>query len=109
MRRGKTHSFRVDVADKFGIGAALTEGELFYRATTGGVRVGDVVALRIPWGELTEKFDYLITKENWMDCDDVSWLGDLETAGIIELDADDDRQEWIILVPISYLAKRAVS
>ena len=44
-----------------------------------------------------------------MDCDDVSWLGDLETAGIIELDADDDRQEWIILVPISYLAKRAVS
>lgn len=109
MRRGKSHSFRVDVADRLGIGAALTESELYYRATTGGIRIGDVVVLRIPWVELTEKFDYLITKENWRECDETSWLGDLELAGIIELDADDDKMEWIIYIPVSYLAKRAVS
>ena len=109
MRRGKSHSFRVDVADRLGIGAALTESELCYRATTGGIRIGDVVVLKIPWVELTEKFDYLITKENWRECDETSWLGDLELAGIIELDADDDKMEWIIYIPVSYLAKRAVS
>ena len=90
------HAFIVAIARRLSVGAALVENEVAYRAAkTGDIEPDGYVLVRIPWGELTDKFEYMTGKIPVRamgggvyyvpDPDEQTWLAELEDAGIIAI------------------------
>lgn len=111
------HAFIVAIARRLSVGAALVENEVAYRAAkTGDIEPDGYVLVRIHWGELTDKFEYMTGKIPVRatgggvyyvpDPDEQTWLAELEDAGIIALDSDDHGEEWEIRMPSRYLMER---
>lgn len=97
------HALYVDVARKTSVQAALVENELAYQALKNGRTIGGLTTICVKWGSLDEKFDYL---EDFPDEEEQGWLVQLEKAGIIQLDYDDDDEEWIVSFETKYLIAR---
>lgn len=97
------HALYVDVARKTSVQAALVENELAYQALKNGRTFGGLTTIHVKWGSMDEKFDYL---EDFPEQEEQRWLVELEAAGIIQLDSDDEREEWIISFDTKYLIAR---
>lgn len=110
------HALYANIARRTSVQAALIENDLAYMATKKGRILGGLTTINIKWGELDRKFDYMVEWKPWTDPDgktgmvpeeeEQSWLVQLEDAGIIQLDSDDDKEEWIVSFETKYLMER---
>lgn len=109
-------SFLDNVARDVSLKAAIIENDLAWLATHHGFMHGKFTTVRVKWGFFDEKFPYMTVFETETDkngnrhvidedCEQ-GWLCELEEAGIIELDYDDDTEEWIITFDTKYLIER---
>ena len=109
-------AFLEDVARRTSVKAAVIENDLAYLAKERGTIHGDSTVLTIPWMTFDDKYDYMTTSEPFTNSrgetfmvpadEEEAWLGELESAGIIEFESDDDAKSWIVYFSTRYLIGR---